>query len=144
MTPQPNKAADQWSVWSFRLDLMLHRLQKKTANCILLYVSLNLIWGCCFFFHQLRYGTQKFKIHQLRTQSSKVLPLKPGVDPHIAMHTMPTARDFFLANLYASGPFTCIFSKPLPEFFLCSLWLTPVPVWARRIKYVTLLIVTDS
>ena len=29
---------------------------------------------------------------------------------------MLTARDFFLANFYPSGPFACIFSKPLPSF----------------------------
>ena len=44
----------------------------------------------------------------------------------IAMYAMPTAKDFFLANFYPSGPFTCIFSKTSPEFF--------VPVWARRKK----------
>ena len=27
-------------------------------------------------------------------------------------------QDFFLANFYPSGPFTCIFSKTSPEFFL--------------------------
>ena len=27
--------------------------------------------------------------------------------------------DFFLANFYLSGPFTCIFSKTSPRFFLC-------------------------
>ena len=30
-----------------------------------------------------------------------------------------TARDFFLANFYPSGPFCCIFSKTSPKFFLC-------------------------
>ena len=32
--------------------------------------------------------------------------------------------------------------KTLPSFFLCWLWLTSIPVWASRIKQVTLLIVT--
>ena len=54
-----------------------------------------------------------------RTQSLKVLPFEAGVDRYIVMHTTPTARDFFLANFYRSGPFTCIFSKTSPEFFLC-------------------------
>ena len=31
---------------------------------------------------------------------------------------------FFLAYFCTSGPFTCIFSKNLPRFFLCWLWLT--------------------
>ena len=37
---------------------------------------------------------------------------------YIDMHATLTARDFFLANFYPSGPFTCIFSKISPEFFL--------------------------
>ena len=76
---------------------------------------------------------QKLESHLLRTQGLKVLPLKPGVGQYIATYTL-TARDFFLANFYLSGPFTCIFSKTSPEFLLCWLWLTPVPVLARRKK----------
>ena len=72
--------------------------------------------------------TQKLKSHLVRTQSFKVLPLKPGVGQYIAIHATLTARDFFLAYCYPSGPFTCIFSKLSPDFFLCWLWLTPVPV----------------
>ena len=60
--------------------------------------------------------TQKLKSHLLRTQSFKVLPLKPGVGQYIAIHTTLIARDFFFANFYLSGPFTCIFPKPLPSF----------------------------
>ena len=55
--------------------------------------------------------TQILKTLLVRTQSSKVLPSKPGEDPYIAMHATPAATDFFLANLYPSGPFTCIVSK---------------------------------
>ena len=62
---------------------------------------------------------QKLKFHLVRTQSLNVLPLKPGVGQYIAMHAMLTARDFFLANFYPSSPFTCIFSKTSPKFFLC-------------------------
>ena len=62
---------------------------------------------------------QKFKSHLMRTQSLKVLPLKPGVGLYIAMHAMHTAKDFFLVNLHPSGLFTCIFSKTSPKFFLC-------------------------
>ena len=68
--------------------------------------------------------TQKLKSHLVRTQSLNVLPLKPGVSQYIAIHATPTARDFFLAYFYTSGPFTCIFSKPSPNFSLCWLWLT--------------------
>ena len=53
----------------------------------------------------------------MRTQSRKILPLKPEVGQYIARHTTLTARDFLLDNLYPSGPFTCIFSKTSPKFF---------------------------
>ena len=39
---------------------------------------------------------------------------------YIAMHASLTARDFFPANFYPSGPFTCIFPKPLPSFSCVS------------------------
>ena len=63
--------------------------------------------------------TRKLKSHLVRTQSLNVLPLKPAVGQYIAIHATLTARDFVLANFYPSGPFTCIFSKTSPEFFLC-------------------------
>ena len=44
-----------------------------------------------------------------------------GVGQYIAMHATLTARGFFFAYFYPSSPFTCIFPKPLPNFFLC--WL---------------------
>ena len=53
--------------------------------------------------------TQKLKSHLLRTQSLKVLTLKPGVGQYIAMHATLTARDFFLVSFYAFCPFTYIF-----------------------------------
>ena len=60
---------------------------------------------------------QKLKSHLGRTQSLNVLPLKPGVGQHIAIHAMLTARNFFLAYFYPSSPFTCMFSKTSPDFF---------------------------
>ena len=60
--------------------------------------------------------TQKLKSHLMRIQ---VLPLKPGVGQYTAMHITLTARVFFVANFYPSGPFTNIFSKTSPEFILC-------------------------
>ena len=66
--------------------------------------------------------TQKLKSHLVRTQSLNVLSLKPGVCQYIAIHATLTARiDFLLAYFYPSGPFTCIFFKNLPIFFLCRL-----------------------
>ena len=60
---------------------------------------------------------EKLKYDLLRTHSLKVLPLKPGVGQYIAVHATLTARDFFLANFYPSGPFTCTFSKTSADFF---------------------------
>ena len=53
--------------------------------------------------------TQKLKSHLLRTQSLKVLPVKPAAGQYVAIRATLTARDFFLANLYPSGPLTCTF-----------------------------------
>ena len=68
--------------------------------------------------------TQKLTSHLVRTQSLNVLPLKPGVGQYVAIHATLTARDFFLAYLYSSSPFTCIFPKTSSDFFMCWLWLT--------------------
>ena len=60
--------------------------------------------------------TQKLKSPLMRTQSLKILHLKPGVGQYIA--TQATPRDFFLDNFYSSGPFTCMFFKTSSRFFL--------------------------
>ena len=60
--------------------------------------------------------TQKLKSHLVRPQSLHVLPLKPGIGQYISIPATLTARDFFLANFYLSGPFTYIFSKTSPNF----------------------------
>ena len=61
--------------------------------------------------------TQKLKSPLFRTQSLKVLPLKPGVGQYIAIHATLTAKDFFFAYFYPSGPFTGNFSQNLSRFF---------------------------
>ena len=68
--------------------------------------------------------TQKFKSHLVRTQSLNILSLKPGVGQYIAIPATFTSRDFFLAYLYPSGPFSCIFFQNLSRFLLYWLWLT--------------------
>ena len=78
---------------------------------------------CLAFFHCVQ--TQKLKSHLVRTQSLNILPLKPGVGQDIAIHATLSARDFFLAYFYPSGPFTCIFSKPLlisPVLAVANSW----------------------
>ena len=61
--------------------------------------------------------TQKLKSRLRRTQSLKVLPLKPGVGQYIAIRAALTARDVFLAIIYPSGPFTCIFPQNFSQSF---------------------------
>ena len=81
------------------------------------YISTNFTGAACYCVFVPRSGvlrTQKLKTRLLRTQSSKLLPFKPGTGPYITMHARPTARDFFRAYFYPSGPFACIFPKPLP------------------------------
>ena len=67
------------------------------------------VWRHCAGPRRGELRTQKLKSYLMRTQSLKVLPFKPGVGQYIAMHVTLTARDFFFANFYPSGPFTCIF-----------------------------------
>ena len=57
---------------------------------------------------------QKLKTHLLRTQR---FCFKPRAGSYVAMHAMPTARDYFHANFYPSDPFTCIFSQNLSYVF---------------------------
>ena len=74
--------------------------------------------------------TQKLRSRLMRTQSLNVLPLKPGVGQYIAIHATLTARDVLLAYFYLSGPFTCIFPKPLPIFpvlAVASTWFLCMP-----------------
>ena len=58
----------------------------------------------------------EIKSHFLITQSLKILPLKPRVGQHAAMHAALTARDFFLANFYLPVLLPAFFPKPLPSF----------------------------
>ena len=50
----------------------------------------------------------------MRTKSLKVLPVKPGVGQYVAIQA---AKNFFLANSYSSGSFTCICFKNLYQVF---------------------------
>ena len=78
-------------------------------NRVNLHINLNEFpqWGA---------ADAEIKAHLMRTQSLKVLPLKPGVGQFIAMHAVLTARDFFLANFYPSVHSPAFFPKPLPSF----------------------------
>ena len=82
--------------------------------------------------------TQKLKSHLVRTSSSNVLLLKPVVGQYIAIHATLTARDFFLAYFYPSGPFTSIFSKTSPDFSLRTQTLNSHPVRTQSLNVLPL------
>ena len=63
--------------------------------------------------------TKKLKSQLVRTQILIVLTLKPRVGQYIAIHVTLTARNFFLAYFYPSGPFTCIFFQNSFRFLSC-------------------------
>ena len=63
----------------------------------------------------------EIKVPSVENTSLKVFPLKPGEGQYLAMHAALTARNFFLASFYPSGPFICIFfPKPFPSFSSAS------------------------
>ena len=62
---------------------------------------------------------RKLKTHLLRTQSSKVLPLRPGLGQKVDLHAWTPAWNLFLANFYLPSPFTFIFFQTSPKFVLC-------------------------
>ena len=68
---------------------------------------------------QLEAADAEIKVSSVENTELKCSPLKPGTGQYIAIRATLIASDFFLANFYLSGPFTRIFSKTSPEFFLC-------------------------
>ncbi len=122
------EAGDVWClppVWNLRAVIWFHfaipSLVLLPSPVTLSVLSFSACWPFLlnFFPRSGELRTQKLKSHLVRTQSLNVLPFKPGVGQHIAIHATLTARDFFLAYFYPSSPFTCIFSKTSPNFFLC-------------------------
>ena len=80
-------------------------------------------WGVVLQSRSGELRTQKLKSRLMRTQNLNVLLLKSGVGQCIAMHDTLTARDFFLADFFPSGPFT---------FFFQNLsWVFPVLALAK-------------
>ena len=62
-------------------------------------------------------GRRNLKSYLVRAQSLNVFPLRPKVGQYIVIHATLTARDFFLAYFYPSGPFTSIFFQNFSRFF---------------------------
>ena len=124
---------DLWEVricytvgWILHMHVFLTSCWKK--NCFEIdgsfsHISFLFLNCCCCWLCPAVGSCGRRNFQLMRTQSLNVLPLKPGEGQHIAMHATLTARDFFLAYFYPSGPFICIFSKTSPNF-CCSLWLT--------------------
>ena len=88
------------------------------------------VYSCCLWLvsHLFRPRTPQWgavdaeiKVPSDENTELKGSPFKAWSRSVIAMDATLTAKDFFLANFYPSGPFTGIFSKTSPEFFLCYL-----------------------
>ena len=60
--------------------------------------------------------TQKLKVPSSENTELKRSPFKIWSRSVYSHNATLTARDFFLAYLYSSGPFTCIFSETSPDF----------------------------
>ena len=72
-------------------------------------------------FHSGELQMQKLRSHLLRTQSSKVLLLKPGAGTCITMHATPSTMNFCLLVSTFPVHSAAFFPKPLPSFLgLCS------------------------
>ena len=119
---------DRW--WWWLNTTWIYSLRIKTLRIGSLITTLSRVCGVVeiqtnpsrllrFRYNDCISGDPQFRSHLVRTQRLNVLPLKPGVGQFIDIHATLTARDFFLAYFYPSSPFTCIFSKTSPNFFLC-------------------------
>ena len=96
--------------WCARASACVRAFVRARVVCLYIYMSLSsYMYMCVSRGGELR--THKLKSHLMRTQSLNVLPLVSGV----GQYTL-TARDFFLAYFYPSGPFICIFPKTSPDF----------------------------
>ena len=61
--------------------------------------------------------TQKLEFH-LRITQSLTFSFKAWSRSVCSHNATLTAKDFFLADFYPSGPFTCIFSKTCPDLIV--------------------------
>ena len=68
-------------------------------------------------FHSGELQMQKLRSHLLRTQSSKVLLLKPGVGQNRSMRVSSTARDFFLKLISTLPVHSTAFFQNLSQVF---------------------------
>ena len=105
-----------------------------TFHPLLFCIPCRCSWSSISISPQWRAANAEIKGPSLGNTERKGFPFKVWSRQYIAMHATLTARNFFLADFYPSGPFTWIFSSTSPEFFLCLLWLTPVTVLAHRTK----------
>ena len=63
----------------------------------------------------------EIKVPSSENTELKRSPFKAWSRSYIAMHATLAPSDFFLAYFYHSGPFICIFPKPLPTFPVLAL-----------------------
>ena len=120
MTPRD----DQVTVTGFRFILLyfffLFPPEDLLFSCFFFYIDISLSLTHTHTHTHTVLQTQKLKTHLLRTQSSEVLPLRPGMGQYIAMHASPTANDLFLASYILLLHSPAFFSNISPEFFLLA------------------------
>ena len=90
-------------------------------------------------FQQWGAADAEIKVPSDENKELKCSPFKTQSRSVYSLTCQAYCQGFFLTYFYPSSSFTCICSKTSPNFFLCLLWLTLVPVQACRIKQVTLL-----
>ena len=114
----------------FRIKNTHERLKRTLLSCIVSSKSdlFNLLprWGA---------ADAKFKVPSGENTELKHSPFKAWSRYYIAIHATLTARDFFLAYFYPSGPFTYIFPKPLailPVLAIASTWFLCRPAESNK------------
>ena len=102
-----------------RLYCIICHLQEGILSAVF-----DIIWyyNVCHWLEEIhpQWGAVDAEIKVLSAENTELkgAPCKSLVGQYIAIHATLTARDFFLANFYPSGPFTSIFFQNLSRVFL--------------------------
>ena len=103
-------------MWPFAIDRRKKKNQYSISQSVLLLLLKNSLlpfvpqWGA---------ADAEIKVPSGENTELKRSPYPAWSGRCMAMHATLAAREFFLAYFYLSSPFTCIFSKTSPNFFLC-------------------------
>ena len=101
------------SCLSFYTNFSFHCTSLPTTSDLCMRVCITDEWS-----PQWRAADAEIEISSVENTELKGSPFKAW-DRSVRSHATLTAGDCFFANFYPFGPFTCIFCKTSPEFFLC-------------------------